>query len=64
MVVRAGNLPKLVVITSPYRELYGPFLGYLAKLAQENPKRPIGVMVTEIVEKKCITFLSDTERPF
>jgi hypothetical protein len=49
--------PKLVVITSPYREFYGPFLDYLAKLAKENPGRPIGVMVPEVVEKKWYHFL-------
>jgi hypothetical protein len=48
--------PKLVVIISPYREFYGPFLDYLAKLAKENPGRPIGVMVPEVVEKKWYHF--------
>ena len=49
--------PKLVVITSTYREFFGPLLDYLAKLAKENPGRPIGVMVPELVEKRWYHFL-------
>jgi hypothetical protein len=48
--------PKLVTINSVYREFYGPFLDYLATLAKENPGRPIGVMVPELVEKKWYHF--------
>jgi amino acid transporter len=49
--------PKLVTIRSLFREFYGPFLDYLAKLAKEHPGRPIGVMVPELVEKKWYHFL-------
>ncbi len=49
--------PQLIVINSAYREFYGPFLDYLSKLAKENPGRPIGVMVPELVERKWYHFL-------
>jgi hypothetical protein len=49
--------PKLVVIKSPYREFFGPFLKYLSRLAHEHPGRPIGVMVPELVEKRWYHFL-------
>jgi amino acid transporter len=49
--------PKLVIVTSVYREFYGPLLDYLGKLARENPGRPIGVMVPELVEKRWYHFL-------
>jgi amino acid transporter len=49
--------PSLVVVTSLYREFFGPFLEYLGKLAKENPDRPIGIMVPELVEKRWYHFL-------
>jgi amino acid transporter len=49
--------PKLIIITSAYREFYGPFLQYLGKLAGQNRERPIGVMVPELVEKRWYHFL-------
>jgi amino acid transporter len=49
--------PKLVVVTSLYREFFGPFLEYLGKLAKEYPDRPIGIMIPELVEKRWYHFL-------
>jgi amino acid transporter len=49
--------PRLIVIKSAYREFFGPFLDYLTRLARENPDRPIGVMVPELVEKRWYHFI-------
>jgi amino acid transporter len=50
------HAPKLIVVTSVYREFFGPFLKYLAKVAKDNPERPIGVMVPELVERRWYHF--------
>ncbi|MGC2423261.1 MAG: APC family permease [Nitrospirota bacterium] len=44
-------VPQLVVVTSPYREFYGPLLRYIRKLSAQYKDRPIAVIVPELVEK-------------
>jgi amino acid transporter len=43
--------PRLTVVTSAYREFFGPFLDYLKRLGVENPDRAIAVLVPEVVEQ-------------
>lgn len=49
--------PKLVVISSPYRRLYGPFIGYVQELARDHPDRQIAVLIPELVERAWWQFL-------
>src|SRR5205823_3438588 len=57
-VQRTGHKPpQLVVIPSAYREFFGPLLDYLRTVGDENPDRPIAVMLPEIVERRWYHFL-------
>jgi hypothetical protein len=49
--------PRLKVITSPYREFYGPLMNFLRQTAAEHPDQPVAVMIPEVVEKKWYQFL-------
>ncbi len=44
--------PKLVVLTSEYRELFRPLLHFLKQLADEDPSRSVAVVVPQIVEPR------------
>jgi amino acid transporter len=44
--------PKLVVVTSPYRRLYGPLMEFLTMMQRSHPGRPIAVVVPELVERR------------
>ncbi|HZU82770.1 MAG TPA: APC family permease [Polyangiaceae bacterium] len=47
---RAGRMPpRLVAVTSPYRERLSPVIHVVRKAAQKEPDRPIVVMVPEVV---------------
>jgi hypothetical protein len=43
--------PHLAVIQSPYRRLFGPLLGYITKIKDENPDRQIAVIIPDLVER-------------
>jgi hypothetical protein len=50
---RAGvAVPKLTVVTSPYRRMYGPLMKFLTDLEKYQPSRPIVVVVPELVERR------------
>jgi amino acid transporter len=49
-------VPQLVVVPSPYRRIYEPFMGYIRKLSRENPGRHIAVIVPELVEGRWYHF--------
>ena len=44
--------PKLTVVQSPYRMLFGPILSFIEKIEMENPDRHIAVLVPELVERR------------
>jgi len=50
-------VPRLAVVTSPYREFYGPLLRYIRKLSAQYKDRPIAVIVPELVERKWYNFI-------
>jgi amino acid transporter len=51
--LRAGMVPpKLVVLPSDYRGLYGPLVAHVTKLAAERPDRQVAVIVPEVVEHR------------
>jgi len=54
--------PELVVLSSPYRLFQRPFLEYVLKLEQENPRRIIAVVVPELVESQWYQYLLHNHR--
>jgi len=44
-------LPKLTVIDSPYRMLFGPILSYVNTIEKKFPDRHITVLIPELVER-------------
>lgn len=56
------NPPRLVEITSEYREFFDPLLTYVRKMADENPRRYVGVFVPELVERRWYHFLLHSHR--
>ncbi len=55
---RAAGLPvpKLIVVFSPYRQLYAPLLKTIADLQHAHPDRDIAVIVPELVESRWYHF--------
>jgi len=45
------NPPKLTVIRSPYRQLFGPILQFIEQIEQEHPDRYIAILIPEMVER-------------
>jgi hypothetical protein len=45
------NPPKLTVIESPYRHLFGPILKFIDQIEQEHPDRYIAILIPEMVER-------------
>jgi amino acid transporter len=41
--------PKLVILTSQYREFLNPFVGFVKKLSAENPDRDIAVVIPDLI---------------
>jgi hypothetical protein len=50
--VDAKGRPRLVVLRSEYRQLYAPLLDFVKRTEEENPDRPIAVVVAELVEAR------------
>jgi amino acid transporter len=48
--------PRLVVISSAYRQYLDPLLAYIRKMARASPTRPIAVMIPELVERRWYHF--------
>jgi hypothetical protein len=44
--------PKLVVIPSPYRRLYGPLMEFISRLDKTLPGRQIAIVIPELVERR------------
>jgi hypothetical protein len=45
-------VPKLIVIASPFRRLYGPLMQVVADLQHAHPRRDIAVIVPELVSTR------------
>jgi amino acid transporter len=54
--------PELVLLQSPYREFFGPLLGYTKRLAEENPRRYVAVVVPELVDRRWHHFILGNHR--
>jgi hypothetical protein len=46
------RVPKLVIVPSPYRRLYGPLLEFITDLDKSLPGRQIAIVIPELVERK------------
>lgn len=49
--------PKLIVIPSPYRRLYGPLIEFVSDLERTHPGRQILIVVPELVERHWYHYL-------
>jgi amino acid transporter len=49
--------PRLVVVPSPYRQVYAPLTGFLAELERDHPDRSIAVIIPELVERRWYHYL-------
>lgn len=50
-------LPRLVILSSPYRQLVTPLLAYVARLKREEPARNIAVLIPELIEPRWYQYL-------
>ena len=41
--------PKLVVLTSAYRQFFTPFVDFVAKLSAEHPDRDVAVVIPDLI---------------
>jgi amino acid transporter len=55
--------PRLVVLHSEYREFLGPVVRHVQKLARENSRRYVAVVIPEVVQRKWYHFLLHSHRP-
>ena len=46
--------PKLIILDSPYRRLFGPLYRYIIDLRDKNPGRPIAVIIPELQEHRWV----------
>ena len=53
----ALRAPKLIVVYSPFRRLFGPLVQVVSDLQQANPKRDIAVVVPELVRTRWYHYL-------
>lgn len=49
--------PELVVLRSPYRDFYGPFLDWIRQLASQHRDRQIAVVIPELAHRRWYHFL-------
>jgi amino acid transporter len=50
-------MPRLVILSSPYRRLVTPLLAYVMRLKRENPDQQIAVLIPELVEPRWYQYL-------
>jgi amino acid transporter len=55
-------LPRLLVVSSPYRSVLGPLLRIIEALRQQHPGRPIAVVLPLLVEARWWEWLLHTHR--
>jgi hypothetical protein len=44
--------PRLVVIPSPYRQVYAPLMDHLQQLQETHPNRVLAIIIPELVERR------------
>jgi hypothetical protein len=56
------NPPKLVILPSPYRRLFGPLLDFIRDLQEKQPNRIVAVVLPELVEHKWYQYMLHNQR--
>ncbi len=60
---QAGHpMPVLHVLSSPYRRLFNPLIGYLRDVLRENPDRVVAVIIPELVEARWWQYFLHNQR--
>lgn len=54
--------PRLVIVRSPYRRLFGPLLTFLSETQRRAPDRTVAVVIPELVEAKWYQYLLHNQR--
>ena len=57
-----GAVPRLVVLSSPYRFVITPILDHILELERSNPDRQIAVLIPELVERHWYHYLLHNQR--
>ena len=57
-----ATVPELVELSSPYRFVVQPIVGYVSKLAEDHPDRRVVAMIPELVEKRWYYYFLHTQR--
>lgn len=57
-----GATPRLTVLRSPYRRLFGPLLSFLKKTQARYPDRSVAVVIPELVEARWYQYLLHNQR--
>lgn len=62
--MRAAGVPEphLLILASPYRRLFTPFLDYIHALKDSFPERTIAVIIPELVETRWYQYLLHNQR--
>lgn len=56
------NLPELVILSSPYRKLFGPLMQFIDELEVKFPDRQIVVLIPSLVEERWYHYLLHNQR--
>jgi len=57
-----GPKPRLHVVRSPYRRLFGPLLDFLKEVQNRQPDRTVAVVIPELVESRWYQYLLHNQR--
>src|SRR5262249_50888035 len=41
--------PRLVILTSQYRQFFNPFVDFVRKLSEDNPERDVAVVIPDLI---------------
>lgn len=55
-------VPKLTVVDSPYRHLFGPILDFIGEIERQDPRRYIAVLIPELVERHWYHYFLHNQR--
>jgi amino acid transporter len=53
----SASVPRLKILTSPYRQIYDPILDFVRKTRRENTDRLVAVIIPELVEPHWYEYL-------
>lgn len=59
---RGLQQPQLVIVSSPYRRLFGPLLNFVHQCRTEYPERQVAIVIPELVESRWYQYLLHNQR--